>query len=403
LSLRDLDGFREQVLQEVSLQEQLFGTSERSAFLDLMVRVGAERDYRFTSGEVDTAIQTGRRQPALAQPAGVSAGLTQMSGWVPIRLDWHNSSPFANWAYFGRTRFTEPFFEDSVRRAFRHPFNSLFLRQTPLETMGALQASEPGLSPSGFIFHMSRCGSTLISQMLAALPQTVVISEAEPLDTVLRGGGVASRITEEHRLAGFQWMVGALGHPRVGGETHYFIKFDSWHTAYLSLIEQAFPTVPKLFVYRDPVEVLVSHLNRPGSQMVRGNLDPDLLGLDAPAVEGMTGEEYYARVLGFTCGAAVRHQGLRLVNYQELPEAVESSLLDFFKLPCTRAERERMREVARFSAKDPWWEFVPDGASKQTAASAAVRELAERWVGPIYRQLESHRSHRGAPANPPER
>ena len=33
---------------------------------------------------------------------------------------------------------------------------------------------------------MSRCGSTLVSQMLAALPQNIVISEAAPIDAVVQ-------------------------------------------------------------------------------------------------------------------------------------------------------------------------------------------------------------------------
>ena len=43
------------------------------------------------------------------------------------------------------------------------------------------------MRPSGFIFHMSRCGSTVISQMLAALAEHVVVSEAGPIDALARG------------------------------------------------------------------------------------------------------------------------------------------------------------------------------------------------------------------------
>ena len=39
-------------------------------------------------------------------------------------------------------------------------------------------AAEPGIDPTGFIFHLARCGSTLVSQMLAALPEHIVLSEA---------------------------------------------------------------------------------------------------------------------------------------------------------------------------------------------------------------------------------
>jgi hypothetical protein len=48
--------------------------------------------------------------------------------------------------------------------------------------------------PDGFVFHMSRCGSTLVAQMLAVVPDHVVVSEAEPLDYGELPGAVLERI-----------------------------------------------------------------------------------------------------------------------------------------------------------------------------------------------------------------
>ena len=55
-----------------------------------------------------------------------------------------------------------------------------------MSALEELNERSAGLAPSLFLFHVSRCGSTLISQMLAALPQNVVISEAGPMDAILR-------------------------------------------------------------------------------------------------------------------------------------------------------------------------------------------------------------------------
>src|SRR5215208_1425097 len=110
----------------------------------------------------------------------------RLAGWVPIRLYREQSSAFVDWCYPGERRFTDPFFDQTVEQCLRHPFNLLFRHQTPIETLGQRHESHPGLPPAGFIFHLSRCGSTLITQMLAALAKNVVISEAAPIDSVLR-------------------------------------------------------------------------------------------------------------------------------------------------------------------------------------------------------------------------
>jgi hypothetical protein len=53
-------------------------------------------------------------------------------------------------------------------------------------------------------------------------------------------------------------MVAALGQARAG-ETRLFLKLDCWHMRDLPLFRRAFPNTPWVFLYRDPVEVLVSH------------------------------------------------------------------------------------------------------------------------------------------------
>ena len=53
----------------------------------------------------------------------------------------------------------------------------------------ALSELPPGVPIAGFIFHMSRCGSTLLSQALAAFESNIVVSEAAPLRSILPAAG----------------------------------------------------------------------------------------------------------------------------------------------------------------------------------------------------------------------
>ena len=86
--------------------------------------------------------------------------------WMPIRFYWQGSDPFVDWCYMGNDRFVHPFFFDTVQHRMSRPFNQLFRRQTPIEFLDELNTMEPVIAPTGFIFHMSRCGSTLVSHAM---------------------------------------------------------------------------------------------------------------------------------------------------------------------------------------------------------------------------------------------
>ena len=47
------------------------------------------------------------------------------------------------------------------------------------------QGGRPALEPSGFVFHLSRCGSTLIANSLQTAPKALVLSEPEIVAEVL--------------------------------------------------------------------------------------------------------------------------------------------------------------------------------------------------------------------------
>ena len=232
--------------------------------------------------------------------------LELLNGWIPIHIYWQQSQVMVDWCYLGTQRFREPFFEQTLQQLLWQPFNMLFRHQTPIETLAKLQDAQPGLPPSGFIFHMSRCGSTLTAQMLAALPKNIVISEADPIDRVLRANLGHTRIAEEQRAIWLRGLIGALGQVRNAGERQLFIKFDSWNILDLPVIRRAFPQTPWIFLYRDPVEVMVSHGRQRGSQMLPGVLDPRALGMDLATVQQVSLDEYCARVLAAVCEAATR-------------------------------------------------------------------------------------------------
>ena len=314
-------------------------------------------------------------------------------GWIPLRVYSSASGLMIDWCNIGAQRFTESFFEQTVSRALANPVLRLLRRQTPIETAEAMADERPALTPTAFIFHLSRCGSTLVSQMLAAVPRNVVISEAPPLDQVLQAQLMNPAVTRSQQVRWLRGLIRALGWPRTG-ETGYFIKWDSWHIRALPLIHEAFPTVPWMFLYRDPVEVMVSHTRMRGSQMVPGLIDSRIFGPDWSSVPVLPLDEYGARVLGRLCEAALEHLSVgdgRLVNFTELPDAVLGRLAPILGGDYTRAERERMLQTCRTHAKQRSLPYVDDAAAKQRAATTELRQLANRWVAEPYQRLEAIR------------
>lgn len=313
-------------------------------------------------------------------------------GWLPIGIDPARGA--VDWCRFGEEPLREPFFCDSVERALRLPFNLALRRQSTLEALLAWQARSPGLAPTAFVFHASRCGSTLLAQMLARLDSHVVLSEPPPLDTLLRAHhdrpGLASR-----QPAWIGALLSAYGQRRRGGERALVVKLDAWNIAELPLLRQCHPATPWLFVYRDPLEIAVSHLRSPGRHMVPGLLGTSPVIPSAQEALGWSRAAFVARTLGRLLGAGLEHcrrHGGVPVNYDELPAALGGRLAPLLGLDA--AEAAAARAGAHDHAKRPGERFEPDGQLKRDRADAETHRQVERWARPAYLALERLRAQR---------
>ena len=119
------------------------------------------------------------------------------------------------------------------------------------------QAAREGralLYPSGFVFHESRVGSTLTANILAAVPTHLVYSEGFRMPCASCEPAAKLRALRDYVAL----MGNSASHARL------FIKFQSAMTPLMPLIAQAFPDVPWLFIFREPVQVMMSHGERGG-------------------------------------------------------------------------------------------------------------------------------------------
>ncbi len=325
---------------------------------------------------------------------GLKLTAAAMRGWMPIRFYWHERQPMVDWCLVDDLQFTDPFFEQTIARAMLRPFHVLFRRQTPIEFLGELDEEGPPAAPDGFIYHMSRCGSTLISRMLAALPETRVISEAGPIDAVLQSAWKNAPVTDEQRGLWLRWMVGALGRGADGAAARYFVKLDCWHMLEIDLIRRAFPATPWIFVYRNPVEVMVSQMRQPAFWTLPGTLNPARFGMDVASILQIGREEYCGRVLAEILRCAISRLETSdgfLVAYPELPEAVWSSVGRVFGTDFSAHDLDLMNNAAQFDAKSPSFSFAADSTAKLKEASEPVRRVCEKSLDPLYQRLKGMR------------
>jgi hypothetical protein len=190
-------------------------------------------------------------------------------------------------------------------------------------------------------------------------------------------------------------MVGALGRRCRPGAHQLVLNLDSWHAMALPLFRQAFPSAAWIFLYRDPVEVLVSLVATPSPQTTPNGSPPHFSGIDSGF--DVSREDYCARVLERVCVAAIGQLGTSgglPVNYTQLPAAIPE-ILDHFGIKAKTADLAAMATVAMRDAKAPSRPFAGDGAAKRKAASAAVRGAAERHLAHLYGRLEALRSKPG--------
>jgi hypothetical protein len=372
-----IERFRAAVIADARLQAELGAAEDWPAFSakarDAALRLGlAPDDVDFSSLRRSDPLGLLRFKP----PTGV-APQTPQAGWLPAQLALDGAAPAVDWVYFGARRLGAPLYEGDLRSALARPFNMVFRFRTPLSELGRWARALPGLRPSGLIFHMSRCGSTLVSQMLAASPANLMVSEAGPIDAILQLGGAAP--------TGLQDMIGALGQAR-NGEQRYFIKLEAWHLLAMPAFRAAFPGTPWLFLHRDPAEVVVSHMRQPAQLAPAAVLDA-VCGAGA-AEQG--GPDLCARTLGAICRAALEARaggGGLLVDYRELPDAVWSRILPHFGVACDDDERAAMAAAARFDAKAPWLAFAGDAQEKQRLADDAVRAACRDHLDDDYARL----------------
>ena len=317
-----------------------------------------------------------------------------LKGWLPVDAVVVEGRPGLWWMEMSGVSLTEPFFQQTVERAKANSKNrgELF---TEFDVLLQLEQSFDSVEPTGFIFHSSRCGSTLVANACRAIARSIVLSEANAIDKLIARFITDSDGIKESLYSVFlRGVVRALGQRRNGDEQHLFVKFACCSFAQLERIRRIWPRVPWIFLYRDPVETIVSNL----ADVPPWLKDEDrrvLASIISASPNGMSLEELCARTIGslYTKAHSLANDNGMLLNYNQLSVRVISSVLSFFKVSPAAEELDTIARAGSLYSKEVSGTraFVDDAEAKQKLASERVLEAATAWAIEPYRQLEQKR------------
>ncbi len=313
--------------------------------------------------------------------------IADLGRWTPIRFDLSSSTPTVDWADLSEERFTEPFFDQTVARWSTGP------RAQPLvrTDLGALLAldGEPSLDPAGMIFHLSRCGSTLVSRLLSNISGVVVVAEPSPLNALL--GLDPAQVDGATLVRVVRFLVRALGRRRHGDEQHLVLKCTSWNIRRQEILTAAFPNTPWVWVQRDPAEVVASLLATPPGWL--GHHVPPAqtalrFGIDPAVAATMPRAEFVARALGAMLFSASAGPAKRLcVDHSQLPDAVWERVAAHFGIEIDAAAIKRMTGQSQYYSKEAEPQLFSVDRQKPREVTEEMREAARRFAESGYRQL----------------
>ena len=318
-----------------------------------------------------------------------------LKGYLPVDATVVDGRPGLSWLDMSGIDLVEPFFHQTVERARKENRRTELF--TEFDILLQLEKTLDSVAPTGFIFHSSRCGSTLVSNACRAIDNTIVLSEPYAVDKLIARfitDAPTASVKESLYSVFLRGVVHALGQRRRGSEQHLIVKFACCSFASLERIRRIWPNVPWIFMYRDPVETMVSNL----ADVPPWLLDEDrrvlasIMGVSTAEAEQMRLEELCARTIGgfYSFAHRLAHDGGLLLNYNQLSLPVISRVLNFFHLDPSTEAMEKISSGSRSYSKEASGAraFVADAEAKQQRASALIRELAEHWAMKPYRQLE---------------
>jgi hypothetical protein len=258
-------------------------------------------------------------------------------------------------------------------------------------------------------FHESRCGSTLVANSMIAMDPEKhrTYSESAPPFSAMKNvcGPRFEYCSEEQSAKILQDVIYMMSRTDDPKEERVFFKFQSITSQSISTFQMAFPHVPWMYVYRDPVQVMMSHV-KDDPQLKRAICTKTRMSGRHPiAIRDIAHRHGYAdsrelkpaqycaaHLATLTESAVNSLNDMAIpVNYDKLPDMLwETIMPKIFGRPLTQKEIDNMEAVSHEYSKGRGQragEFKGDSEQKVQAASDVIKEAADEFLQESFDKL----------------
>ncbi|SNR34841.1 sulfotransferase family protein [Flavobacterium sp. ov086] len=289
-----------------------------------------------------------------------------LSNWIPYKLVEKDNEVYFEWVYLADKKIVEPFFDETISKCKSHEYNSKLLKVvSTIENLIDWSKELVPVDLKSLVFHVSRCGSTMLSQSLATSSENIMISEAPIIDDVLR----SDRFGLDKKTVLLKAILTFLGQKRFPEQKNLILKLDAWHIFNADYFRSTFPEIPFALLYRKPIEVLKSHQKMIGMHMVPNLLPPGIFGIAPKEINEISFQQYGALVLekyfqGFI-DFYEKDQNVTLLNYNEGMKNVVEKFVSFIKVDYSKNELEKMYERLKKHSKNVSTVFEGDSFKEE--------------------------------------
>jgi hypothetical protein len=320
--------------------------------------------------------------------------LRRRPGLVPIEIEVRAQR--LRWMDLEAYHFYEGFFhrglENLAAQQQARTGNPLERFETDLDVLHDPEIIVDSIYPTGFIFHAGRCGSTLLTRILARDRRHLVIGEAAAHNQVWMA--LSNKANHAPALAerqeAYRHLVLAMGRQRIAEHEAYFIKFTSFNILFFDFIRSVFPDVPAIFLYRKPLEVVASYAKDPPGWLHSSQTDLKLLLASAVAsgseIEDAFTSPANAVTTLFAAGLGAGDNGIRYLNYADLTPDNLPTILRTLNAGATAKQLATMQSQFKFDFKvdDRATDFV---ARVRLANLRSIDEPSTERLRMLYDQL----------------
>lgn len=316
----------------------------------------------------------------------INVDIGKLNGqWFPYRYNVGSRS--ISWC-LPQGHATEPFQDQYIERCRRQNlFNQLINPCTPLAPLLSKSFIIKPVEPAGFIFHLSRCGSTLLSGCLAELDSTCVLSESPLLTEVLLDSALSNN-EKQVLLLQLIHLQGNL----FSARNKIIIKWNAWDLLLWPLIQSLYPKVPVVLLIREPVEILASHQRSVGRHMAG---DPSLGSLNPVFINISDNEQLLdlrirvlLELLDAMAGIAGESYAM-LLDYAQLNAEKINAVCQYFGITLGADECMRIKQRMTFHSKEPGRQFEADSTQKQQFFNMSEQEKIRCKLAPAYERLSA--------------